>query len=481
MAGEQGDALTEIGSGDVITSGSRFRVEVTPGKAGPISIIYAAADGKRTVLHKASNVRAGKRILLPAADDWYELDDNAGVERIIVEQQGETGEYVLMHTSPTAFKVASIADLGPLREPEPLTRGVGARTDQSSSSFRQESEQPSSDYLDALERLKPDTATRTRSFGSEDLYARHSPGVVFVVAGKSIGSGSIISEQGHIVTNWHVVGDKSRVGIIFKAKGVNIKSATVYPADVLRFDELADLALVKVRRPPRNLTVLKMGTLDNVRIGMRVHAIGHPSGESWTYTQGVVSQVHQSYKWVTKSRVKHAATVIQTQTPISPGSSGGPLLADNGRIVGVNTFYSNRNRMGYSVAPTDVQRFLNAKESRRSEKLVAKTNRKGCHPKLMGVTDNTPVGIRPGYRAYHYDTNCNGRVDAIRVARSRGARPTVMQIDRDEDGVADLRVYYRYKNRYNLWVFFKNGRAVMVGYDYNFDGKVDRYQRKRLS
>ena len=480
IAGGSDGSMTQVESGDVVVSGAKFRVEITPAATGPISVSFKSAHGEKTVLHKAADAQAGKRIVLPKADDWYQLDQNAGTERIIVEQKGQTTEHVMMHTARDAFQVAKAADLGPLKEPEPLTRGIGNQSSPSDS-FGADSSAPPPDFDKALEKLQPEKKGLTRSFGSENLYSKIAPGVVFVVAGKSIGSGSIISNRGHIVTNWHVVRPKKRVGIIFKAEGVNVKMAAVYPAAVLRYDEVADLALVKVFHPPPNITVLRFGKLDDVKIGMRVHAIGHPSGESWTYTQGVVSQVHKAYRWITKSRIKHAATVIQTQTPISPGSSGGPLLSDNGMIVGVNTFYSKRNRMGYSVSPVDVERFLAAKTSRRSERVPPKHAGRKCKPRLLGVTDKTPLGYRQGYRAYHYDTNCNGRADAIRVARSRGARATFLQLDKNEDGVADVRVYYRYKNRYNLWIYYKHGRAYMVGYDYDFDGKIDRYQKKQIS
>jgi S1-C subfamily serine protease len=68
-------------------------------------------------------------------------------------------------------------------------------------------------------------------------------------------------------------------------------------------------------------------------VGTKPGGIGHPNGENWTYTKGIVSSVRPDYEWLT-----HRATVIQTQTPINPGNSGGPLLSDDGKIVGVNSF-----------------------------------------------------------------------------------------------------------------------------------------------
>jgi S1-C subfamily serine protease len=77
---------------------------------------------------------------------------------------------------------------------------------------------------------------------------------------------------------------------------------------------------------------------EDIEVGADVRAIGHPKGEEWTYTKGIVSSVRPDYEWSGEPGESHRATVIQTQTPINPGNSGGPLLSDEGKIVGVNSF-----------------------------------------------------------------------------------------------------------------------------------------------
>jgi Trypsin-like peptidase domain len=91
-----------------------------------------------------------------------------------------------------------------------------------------------------------------------------------------------------------------------------------------------------------------------------VHAIGHPTGEYWTYTKGVVSQFRPNYPW-SADGTGHRANVIQTQTPINPGNSGGPLLSDDGKLVGVNSFKSiGSDGLNFAVAASEVREFLNA-------------------------------------------------------------------------------------------------------------------------
>jgi len=98
-------------------------------------------------------------------------------------------------------------------------------------------------------------------------------------------------------------------------------------------------ALVEIAQIPAGRTPLQLGDKDAIAIGLDVYAIGHPDGQSWSYTKGIISQYRINYDWdCTGENLLHRGNIIQTQTPINPGNSGGPLLDDGGRIVGVNSF-----------------------------------------------------------------------------------------------------------------------------------------------
>jgi hypothetical protein len=90
-----------------------------------------------------------------------------------------------------------------------------------------------------------------------------------------------------------------------------------------------------------------------------VHAIGHPAGEQWTYTQGIISQVRTDYRWKGVNDLQHFATVIQTQTPINPGNSGGPLLDDNVSVIGVNAFVMQEKQgLNFAISLGEITQFL---------------------------------------------------------------------------------------------------------------------------
>ena len=98
----------------------------------------------------------------------------------------------------------------------------------------------------------------------------------------------------------------------------DLKKELAFRASVEKIDQLTDLALLKIKNPPRNLAHLDLGDVSTLAVGQDVHAIGHPNKEYWTLTKGIISQVRDNYAWDI-----HRARVIQTQTPINPGNSGG--------------------------------------------------------------------------------------------------------------------------------------------------------------
>jgi S1-C subfamily serine protease len=127
---------------------------------------------------------------------------------------------------------------------------------------------------------------------------------------------------------------------------------------VAKVDDVTDLALVQIHTPPKVLVSLPLGDVSTLAVGQDVYAIGHPEGESWTFTKGIISQIRANYAWSTTTGSSHRAKVIQRQTPVNPGNSGGPLLDKNGRLIGINAFRRQGEGLNYAVSVDVIQAFL---------------------------------------------------------------------------------------------------------------------------
>src|SRR5262249_1939909 len=164
-----------------------------------------------------------------------------------------------------------------------------------------------------------------------------------------------------------------------------------------------------------------------------VAAIGHPEGQSWTYTKGIVSQIRPDFAWSTGQGESHRATVIQTQTPINPGNSGGPLLSDDGRIVGINSFRATEGEgLNFAVSAKDISAFLN----NQADGMAAlqscdepKNAVRGPQPEQHGVHTQSVDAMRRhcghyfrGARRPQGAFYCAGRFEAPRQARRRRIR-----------------------------------------------------------
>jgi serine protease Do len=151
------------------------------------------------------------------------------------------------------------------------------------------------------------------------------------------GSGFIVSKDGYVVTNNHVVEGATEVT-------VTLANKQEYSAKVIGRDPKTDIALVKIE-PKETLTVASLGDSDRLRVGEWVVAVGNPFGLSNTVTAGIVSA---------KNRVIGAGPYddfIQTDAPINPGNSGGPLFNLKGEVVGINTaIVPNGQGIGFAVA-----------------------------------------------------------------------------------------------------------------------------------
>ena len=183
-----------------------------------------------------------------------------------------------------------------------------------------------------------------------DLYAKVVPSVVRIVSDAGEGSGFVWDREGHIVTNFHLVGVRDTQRITFH-------NGDEYDASVVGVDHDSDIAVVKIDAPAEFLVPITLGNSGALRPGQFAIAIGNPFGQEFTMTTGIVSAVGR----LIGSGFSHFAIpeVIQTDAAINPGNSGGPLFDSHGRVIGINSQIRSDSRhfsgVGFAV-PIDLAR-----------------------------------------------------------------------------------------------------------------------------
>ena len=170
-----------------------------------------------------------------------------------------------------------------------------------------------------------------------------SSSVVYIRAkhsdGGASGSGVVIDKQGHIITNNHVVAGAS-------ALYAQLKDGRIYELELTGTDPANDLAVVKIKNAPSDLTVAQIGSSKDLKVGQGVMAIGAPLGLSSTATTGIISALDRPV--VTKGESSDSSSsssasqrvytnAIQVDAAINPGNSGGPLFDSQGRVIGINS------------------------------------------------------------------------------------------------------------------------------------------------
>jgi S1-C subfamily serine protease len=217
-------------------------------------------------------------------------------------------------------------------------------------------------------------APRSAPTSVADLYARVSPGVVFVQANSgrgelafpgggqaASGSGFVIDDEGHIITNEHVVDGGDEFRVRFGEDGEPIE------AELLGADASVDLALLQVDPDDveGELHPLELGASEDLRPGDPAIAIGSPFGLEGSITSGIVSALGRT---ITAPNGFSISNAVQTDAAINPGNSGGPLLDDQGRVIGVNSQIrtedgsTDNSGVGFAVPVDEVKRAIPALE-----------------------------------------------------------------------------------------------------------------------
>lgn len=162
------------------------------------------------------------------------------------------------------------------------------------------------------------------------------------------GTGFFIDENGHIITNAHIlVSSNEEISKVIQILDFNDET---HPAEFLAYIKELDLALLKIEK---NSTPLEFANSDEVKIGEKVIAIGNPEGFSFSVTDGIVSQVK-------RVGLNQIPAYIQTNAELNQGNSGGPLINKEGKLIGINNFkLANSEGIGFALESNEAKKGIN--------------------------------------------------------------------------------------------------------------------------
>ena len=320
---------------------------------------------------------------------------------------------------------------------------------------------------------------------AKSIFKNNVNSVVFLynpAEGKeSLGAGFLVDKSGLILTNWHVTNGTKEIFVWTLPEGGSVETDVLFKdidphfGVVLAENKSQDLSLIKVNGLPSNVSLVELGKNSDIEIGDTVYAIGHPNGLPWNFTNGMVTQIRKNKTWVYEDEYEHSATVIQTQTPISPGNSGGPLFSEKGKIIGVNTWGAEGQNLNFAVAVDHVKEFIaqnpNIKNVNPIDSIIKKDypNAKTRDFNNNGIIDT-----------WYVDEDKNGKIDLMFVDDNENGFVEGTAIDKDEDGAWEIYVLDSDENgKSNQALLDENadGEWDVKAYDYNEDGEWDKFEK----
>ncbi len=169
------------------------------------------------------------------------------------------------------------------------------------------------------------------------------PAVVTIRTDVGQGTGFILTDNGYLVTNAHVLSGGKEVYAISYAQ-------EIIPAELVGYNAQLDVALLKI---PGTYKKLKLGDSDEAQIGEKVIAIGNPLGLQFSVSQGIVSGVH-------REGINGIEAYIQTDAALNPGNSGGPLINKEGKVIGINNFkIGSGESLGFALESNYIKEAVN--------------------------------------------------------------------------------------------------------------------------
>ncbi len=259
--------------------------------------------------------------------------------------------------------------------------------------------------------------------------------------GGTFATGSIIDNNGLIITNWHVIENANQVYVYPLPKDPSkeglaidkLTDAEKFLARVVAKNKKTDLALIQVTGISKRITPIPLGINDEVQSGEKIFAIGHPMGFGWDITPGSVRGKIPNYEWNYGPPPKEGeefdqkASVIRHTADIVGGSSGGPLFNEKGRMIGINNMgYGEASNMNFAIAVKHAQELIKNKEQPGTKTTAT----------VEPLTEKMLAQKYPNLQAEDWDKN--GIIDTWYVDTDNNGQGDTIYTDSDEDGFIEF-------------------------------------------
>ena len=503
-----------LDNNSVLFSGDAFQLEVEALSELYIYAFLIDSNNNTQQLesqNSSSLVNKDQFISFPSnnSSDWYRLDDNSGIETIIIvsspnklnmlqisnEKQLDllvTSEvslekFIIKHLG-TKIAMRGMSDLDKMPDEELTSSTVLPQSiSENIGPILSSNESSSKVILQIMRESKnsdSNASSKTRGIKEVRIFEDSAPSVVYIKNPTSVGTGALISNDGLVFTNSHVVGDSKKVSVYFMPKNAGKYTGENYMAGVVvNNNKKADLALIKLVKTPVGVKPLLLANASSIKIGQDVHAIGHPGlGAEWTYTRGYIGQILKNHEWGYDDGItRKAQMVIQSQTPIMGGNSGGPLLNDAGEVIGVNSYGGDFDGATYAISVKDLKVFLNEKyiipkaPAKTSATISASTDWDSNVIKIQRLDYDDDGRLDT---LYYLDDDNTGTWETILIeATSKDELIVIM--DWDEDGKWNEKVINTNSDStpdFHIYDEDGDGKADYFGYDDDDDWVVDRYE-----
>ncbi len=457
------NSIYTLETDDTVFSGDGIKFKFISDKTQELKIYYGEIEEILSI-----NLEKGKQYSFPYNNKWIILDDNISNEKFIFK---------------TANKIVKTFELNHVSQKSAVPKydildKKDTSTHASSVNFSNKFKNLDKRIHNDLQNIK----SNTRGEKEIRVFKELSRPVVLVKTDSSIGTGILISNKAEILTNWHVVKDAFNILIAFKPNtGNKLSKNNYYAAKIVKINIEKDLALLQIlnKNTIQDKKPIKFSNMDTVEIGQDIYTIGHPLGELWTFSTGLVSQIRIDYNWTTNNIKHQSKYVIQTQNSISRGNSGGPLVNENIELLGLNTLSKNQGQnLNYAISIKDIKDFL--KKPNKTIKMGISNFVSMESFNSLAVIKSVKAVDTKGNKILltHVDANNNGTIDMSLVDIHRDGKWNIFYQDKNENKIYEEARFDKNKNGLIELIYIdkdEDGLWDLIGYDKNEDGVVEKW------